>query len=596
MKPSVAELAAVGASTPIAFSPDGQRLLVLSDGDGPTRPFAVDLVGGDRELLLDAAVEAAVWLPGSERLLVQVSGDGRSQLLLDEGGGRLRPVAPDAGTSIRLGALAADGRTIAFSTRHGPAMSSVHVCDVDAGEVRCVLHGPGSWSPESFSPDGRLLAVRLVTERSAETILALVDVSTGEHTYVSGIEGAAYYGPPSWLPDSSGFYFATDAGAEYRGLARYEIATGVWQFAVERDLDLRGSLDPTGRLLALAVNRDGATILELVDAASSTSVRKIPLPGDGQVGFTVFSADGSLLAFHFTSDTEPGEVWIHDVEHDETRRLTSSERPAAAFVESEVHRYPSFDGLWIPVRLYRPPDAAAPVPVVVLLHDGPDAQHVAAYHPLIQALVVRGIAVACPNVRGSTGYGKRYHHLDDNRMRMHAFGDVAYLHAWLEGLDGVDASRIALTGSGYGGFLALGALAFYPELWIGAAAVSPILDLPSYVAAAPAQIRAWREREFGRLDRYGQMLEEGSPLSRADDIRAPVLLLHGEADREVPAEQAEAFRAALDARGTVCEVHLYPEGRRLRGAALVDAHERTVAFLERCIAGEATRVGGASSR
>src|SRR5205085_4517056 len=115
----------------------------------------------------------------------------------------------------------------------------------------------------------------------------------------------------------------------------------------------------------------------------------------------------------------------------ELSRLTNS--PGAvdpeALVEPELHRFPSFDGESIPLFLYRAAGAApsgsasAPSPVVVIVHGGPESQSRPTWNPIIGSLVERGYAVAVPNVRGSSGYGKRYQHLDDRRRRLDSVAD-----------------------------------------------------------------------------------------------------------------------------------------------------------------------------
>ena len=90
----------------------------------------------------------------------------------------------------------------------------------------------------------------------------------------------------------------------------------------------------------------------------------------------------------------------------------------------------SADGVAVPLLLYRPviPAGAPPPPAVVLLHGGPEGQSQPVFSPVVQALAARGYAVALPNVRGSTGYGKRYYSLDDTTRRLDSLGDLAAVH------------------------------------------------------------------------------------------------------------------------------------------------------------------------
>ena len=103
------------------------------------------------------------------------------------------------------------------------------------------------------------------------------------------------------------------------------------------------------------------------------------------------------------------------------------------------------------------------MPVIVSIHGGPESQARPIWGAVNAYWVSRGFAVAVPNVRGSTGYGKRYEHLDDRHKRLDSVRDLASLHDWLAGSDMVDASRIALAGGSYGGYMVLAGLAFHPS-------------------------------------------------------------------------------------------------------------------------------------
>src|ERR1700746_522004 len=90
-------------------------------------------------------------------------------------------------------------------------------------------------------------------------------------------------------------------------------------------------------------------------------------------------------------------------------------------VGAELPRFQVFDGETIPVFMFTP-EGGGRHPVVVMVHGGPEVQWLPEWHPnympLAQHLVSRGYAVAVPNVRGSTGYGKRHTHLDDVLLRL----------------------------------------------------------------------------------------------------------------------------------------------------------------------------------
>src|SRR5439155_15769659 len=185
------------------------------------------------------------------------------------------------------------------------------------------------------------------------------------------------------------------------------------------------------RLLVLE-NVDGYSRLELRDGRTLELDAEVPLPGrgvaeDAGLPKPVFTPDGGALVYGFSSPVEPGDVWAYEVETGETRRLTRTHDEVDGLVEPELHRFESFDGESVPLYLYENEGR----PVVIDIHGGPESQERPLWNRLIQWFVANGYAVAAPNVRGSTGHGRRYEHLDDVEKRLDSVSDLAALQYWL---------------------------------------------------------------------------------------------------------------------------------------------------------------------
>jgi dipeptidyl aminopeptidase/acylaminoacyl peptidase len=267
----------------------------------------------------------------------------------------------------------------------------------------------------------------------------------------------------------------------------------------------------SGDYVLVEANEDGYSRLELRDPRTLELREEAPLPRDGR-----------HVLLGYTSPLVPGDVWAYDTLERRVERLTES--PAAVdpdeLAEPELHRFESFDGERVPVFLYRP-DGDEPAPVVVVIHGGPESQLWPGWSPLTQFFVSHGYVVAGPNVRGSTGHGKRYEHPDDVRVRLDSVRDLVALHGWLAGRRDVDGSRVVLYGGSYGGYMVLAGLAFFPDLWAAGIDVVGISSLVTFLENTALWRRAFREREYGSLERDREFLEQVSPISRVDDIRAP---------------------------------------------------------------------------
>jgi dipeptidyl aminopeptidase/acylaminoacyl peptidase len=343
-----------------------------------------------------------------------------------------------------------------------------------------------------------------------------------------------------------------------------------------------------GRTIAITENRSGASATTLYAAAAATPGPEVALPEAGVVSSHAFpppqlSNDGTRLYFTLSTPRLASDVFVFDAAGETTRRLTQS--PAALALEElvspEEARVRSFDGEQIPMFVFRPRSGEPRPPVVVIVHGGPEAQAMLSFNPVIQGLALAGYGVVVPNVRGSTGYGKRYASLDDTTKRLDSVRDLEALHGALEAL-AFDPARAVLWGGSYGGYMVLAGLAFQPELWAAGIDIVGISDLVTFLENTSDYRRAHREREYGSLQTDRDFLAAASPLRHADAIRAPLFVIHGRNDPRVPVSEAEQLVANLRSRGVRCELSVYEdEGHGLaRLANRLDAYPRAVAFLD----------------
>jgi dipeptidyl aminopeptidase/acylaminoacyl peptidase len=439
----------------------------------------------------------------------------------------------------------------------------------------------GGWcAAGEISPDGRWVVAGQLGELSGDSNLFLVGVESGEVVHVTPHDGQAEYLDPVWLADSSGFLCATNEGRDTFAISRYTLGGG-WEVVVESEWDL----DCSGGdgVLLVEANEDGYSRLELRDPTTLELREEVPLPGNGVAEHFVLSPDGSRLAFGFSTPTEPHQVWLYEAGSGEPRRLTELGAVDDG-TEPELHRVESFDGESIPVFLFLP-EGDGPFPVVVTVHGGPEGQwrpwYSSGFGALTQYLVARGYAVAAPNVRGSTGYGKRFEHLDDVEKRLDSVADLASLHEWLSARPEIDGARAVVYGRSYGGYMVLAALAFQPELWAAGIEFVGISNLRTFLENTSVWRRAAREREYGPLS-DPELLLRLSPWSRLDAIRAPLFIEHGRNDPRVPVSESEAIHGELERRGIRCELVIYEdEGHMVEKLGnRVDVFERATDFLD----------------
>jgi dipeptidyl aminopeptidase/acylaminoacyl peptidase len=605
---------------PSGWSPDASKLLVSSDLPGTAQVHRLDL---GQDLQLPVQVGALRRLTafdepiGAGYLPADPTGEGRDRLLLaaDRGGNEryqlftaaddpaaplagpddLDPLVVDDGFIHRPGGVTRDGRWLGYATNRGDGVAfDTWVRDLATGEERCVYASGGWTGPAGFSPDGRYLAVAEVTTRAGDNRVFLLDLEVAGRDAPAGAddegvielaphpEAAASVGAPTWLPDNSAFFFATDVGREFVSIAR-GTPDGAWAYVVEPGWDSGVAVDWAGRNLLVVWNDDGRTRAELRDPHSLEVRTAVPLPGEGVADGFRFTRDGRFLAFGFSSPLVPGDVWRYDTETGDLDRLTVSpcDVHEDTFVDAELVRFPSFDGLEVPAFVYRPPSVDGPLPVVVVIHGGPESQYRPSFTPLTQYLVAHGFSVVAPNVRGSTGYGRAYQHLDDVEKRLDSVRDLAALHEWLGTQDDLDQDRVALYGGSYGGYMVLAGLAFQPELWAAGVDIVGMSNLVTFLENTSDWRRAFREREYGSLEHDRELLEQLSPITHVDSMRAPLFIIHGANDPRVPLGEAEQIHEVLTERGIRNELLVYEdEGHGLSKLVnRIDAYPKVAAFL-----------------
>jgi dipeptidyl aminopeptidase/acylaminoacyl peptidase len=244
-------------------------------------------------------------------------------------------------------------------------------------------------------------------------------------------------------------------------------------------------------------------------------------------------------------------------------------------------RFPTFDGREIPAYWFVPNEGDGPWPVVVDVHGGPESQRRPDYSPVNQALVAAGFAVLATNVRGSTGYGKTYNHLDDVEKRMDSVADLAAANAWLREQPNVIADRIAVMGQSYGGFMVLSSLTTYPELWAAGVDVVGIANFVTFLEQTGPWRRKTRADEYGDLERDADLLVEISPIHRVERITAPLFVIHGRNDPRVPLGESEQIVGKLRELGREATLLVFDdEGHGMvKRANRIKGYGEAAAFL-----------------
>ncbi len=581
---------AFGAS----FSPDGQRLTFLTNITGVAEVWSVpvDMAATnppwpEQLTFVGDRVGSASYSPVADTLMVStdVGGSEHMQLYLLSGdGSRFTALTEKLQSIYQFGDWSPDGTRFTYSSNERDARYfDVYERTLETGQARLLLQQDGTNYAGRYSRDGRY-ALLSRWHSNIHTQLFLLDLLSGETRPLTAgeFEGQAEYSFPSWSIVGDGLYVVSNRGRQFSTLAWLDLVTGEMTYLRDDQWDTQIlALSPDGKRMALVLNVEGSSTLELFDVAQGWEARRaLPAPSltNSVILEAVWSQDGERLAITCMSATGTADIFVWDVSNERLWQATRSAMggiPRSAFVEPTLVRYPTFDGRDIPAFLYLPQDRPGrELPIVIIVHGGPEGQSRPIFDPITQYLVSRGYGVMLPNVRGSTGYGYEYQSLDDVRLRMDSVADLQHAALWLQNSGIADPGRIAVMGGSYGGFMVLSAITTFPHLWAAAVDIVGIANFVTFLENTGPWRRKLRESEYGSLENDREFLESISPINHVDSIVTPLFVIHGANDPRVPVGEAEQIVAALRDRNVPVEYMRFED----EGHGLVKRANRLIAY------------------
>lgn len=312
--------------------------------------------------------------------------------------------------------------------------------------------------------------------------------------------------------------------------------------------------------------------------------------GDREINFQSSTRDEAKWIVSTTSDTDPGTVWLYDRKSGNLQTLYQVREKLDRNVLSQMKtiRYKSSDGLEIPAYLTIPKGTSGKnLPLIVFPHGGPWARDFWGYNTFAQFLANRGYAVLQPNFRGSTGFGKKFLNAGNNEWGQKMQDDITWgvRHLIEQGI--VDPKRVGIMGGSYGGYATLAGVTFTPDLYAAAVAIVAPSNLKTLLESIPPYWEAGRTLFYKRMGNPNtpeglEQMRRQSPLTYADRIKTPLLVVQGANDPRVNKRESDQIVAALSSRNYPVEYLVAPdEGhgfvRPVNNMAMIAAVEKFLA-------------------
>lgn len=566
------QFAAVRRTFGLTFSPDGSEVAYITNTSGQFNVWKQSSRGGwpwQLTTFEDNAVRALVWTPNEELLLLaDRQGNEMHQIhRLPAAGGYPEALtqAPNVQHNFSKSSLSKNGRMLAYAcNERDPKDMDLKLLDLASGEQTLLLGGEATYFPAGWSPDGRTLLAVKVNSNTDQDIF-LVEVKTKKATLLTPHQGPTVHYPVGWAADGSGFFLISDAGREFKGLAFYDLAKKGFEWVETPEWDVEDfDQSHDGARQAWVVDEDGYSRLYVKDSGGKQTTLP-PLPA-GVISDLCFSPDGKTLGFCLNHPAHTSDVYLLELAKKALNRLTHSMLggvPTSAMVEPELVNFTSFDGLQIPAFLYKPNGASAkhPVPAVLSIHGGPEAQErpTYAYAGYYQYLLSMGIAILAPNIRGSTGYGKTYQRLIYRDFGGDDLKDFDAAAQYLRSLDWVDNERLGVFGGSYGGFATLSCATRLPQYWAAAVDIVGPANLVTFAKAVPPFWKRFMKEWVGDPNEDFQFLMERSPITYVDQLRCPLLIIQGANDPRVVKAESDQMVERLRHLGREVEYMVFED-------------------------------------
>ncbi len=454
----------------------------------------------------------------------------------------------------------------------------LYLHDLESNESRKILAEPGYWYAVDVTDDAsRAVVGRYVSASQAEVYE--LDLSTGalhDLSFRDANGDAVYNSAVGYLPGERSVVMVSDFDDGIRQAIIRDIRTrrapmpipglGRW--------DVSGaSINHERTLMALGTNEDGYGRVHVYRLPDLAEV-ELPRMPDGVV--TVGELEGDTLVYRVSSARQPNISYSIDLSDRDAApvALTAVDDQGLdlpGFVEPTLIKYTSFDGLEIPAFLYLPADhkPGTPVPFIVWYHGGPEGQHRPTFSATRQYFLDAGFGLLRPNVRGSTGYGRAFHRMDNYKNRWDSVKDGVAAARWLVESGYAEHGKMAAMGGSYGGFMAAAVPIEdtrqadergEPNLFGASVNVVGIVNFQTFLERTGDYRRALREEEYGPLS-DPEFLASVSPLNYLDEYRIPFLLAHGLNDPRVPIDEAIQLAEGLQRAGVQPrQVYFHDEG------------------------------------
>jgi len=591
-----------GAVSP-KYSFDNAKIYFLMNLTGTSQVWSINKPGEIPLQVTDFKERITGYNPNPVKDLILVQSDEGgseySQFFLMNGNGSDVKMITDGAPKViyGFGRWSDDGSFFTYySNKRIPYFYDIYVYNIEKRQSELVYSSDHTNYPSVLSKDGS----KMIISRSYSTYdndLYLYDMHSKEIKLITTHDN--YREPAEFFAssfDASGenLYFNTNNKSDLFRTGVYNLMSGnisypEYDFLKNyRNREVARTVFSSDKSKMLVqINDRGYDRLFMYDLAAG---KEINIPKELEtlsITAISFSNKESKVIIGVNSAANPSVLYQWDYSSGLVEQLTQPDLGGidpGTFVEPELFSYRSFDDLEVPGFIYKPVNSGGKkLPCIIAIHGGPEGQATYGFAPIFQYFVSAGFVIVEPNVRGSTGYGKKYESLDNVRNRENSVKDIASLVEYLYTKEYIEPNKIAVYGGSYGGYMVLACLTLYPHLFAAGIDVVGISNFVTFLENTGDYRKNNRASEYGSLESDREFLENISPLGRVNNITAPLMIIHGRNDPRVPVGEAEQMYDAIIKKGGIAELHIYEdEGHGIsKQKNRLDIYPKIVKFLDK---------------
>ena len=554
------------------MSPDGKHMFFTWSVTGTQQiwrldapmGFPVQLTGGEEATTVSGIT------PDGKTLFVSRDRNGEENPGLYLGsvdGGPLTVISHKPSVQTFLEHVADDGKSIIYrSNDKKPDQFVLYRYDLASAKSEVLFDLDGLWSVRDEKKN------KLLLEKSVGSNMAEIyeyDLDSKKLTPVIGQGEREDYVAAFGAKDGEILVLTPKLG-EFRRLYVWK-GDKLSPVTPELKADVASfTIDRSRKRILYSVNEGGYTRPFALDATTKKAIQLPKLPAADHVYFGTTTRDGKLTTLAIDRGTSPIEANVYDWDANVLKRWHKPSAPeldTSKFARVKLEQYPARDGTLIPMFVRRPDACAAPCPVIVSFHGGPEGQAVAGFSTRAQLFVDAGFVYAEPNVRGSDGYGKTWIHADDGKKRLAVITDIEDAGKYVRANWGAGgkAPKVGVYGGSYGGYSTLVAMTMFAGTYDAGVSVVGISSLNTFLNNTAPYRRILRASEYGDPEKDKDALTALSPITYVDRVRSPLMLIQGATDPRVPVGEALQFHDALTKKGIPSELIVFPdEGHGMR--------------------------------